>query len=53
MESIPLFLAIVYFLYIVYWSIKNDAARSVRDQSGLLRMRPPADEKGADHSKQL
>ena len=31
-------LSVIAFGYIVLWSIRNDRARSVKDQTGLLRM---------------
>jgi hypothetical protein len=39
MTSIALGVFIVFILYIMIWSIKNDGVRSIREQTGLIRMR--------------
>ena len=38
MGSIAFFLAILLVFYIIYWSIKNDHADSIKNQSGFLKM---------------
>jgi len=35
--------------YVVYWVVKNDGARKLEDQTGLLRMR--AERTGAERRK--
>jgi hypothetical protein len=39
--SIALGLFILCVVYVAYWSVKNDAAKSIDDQGGFLRMRRP------------
>ncbi len=33
--------AILAIYYVFYWSIKNDKAESIADQTGFIRMKPP------------
>lgn len=47
MTSIALAACIVFIIYVMIWSLKNDGARSIDDQTGFLRMRDPAKEKPA------
>jgi len=42
MTSIALGVFIILIIYVMVWSIRNDDARSIRDQTGLIRMRVPA-----------
>ena len=42
MTSIALGMFIVFIIYIMIWSIKNDGARSISEQTGLIRMRDPS-----------
>ena len=53
MTSIALGLFILFMIYIVIWSVKNDQARSISDQTGLIRMREPArpNEGGPERSR--
>ncbi|MGD1876718.1 MAG: hypothetical protein ACFB13_04365 [Kiloniellaceae bacterium] len=46
MTSIALGVFIVFIIYVMIWSIRNDGARSIREQTGFIRMRVPA--KSAD-----
>ena len=41
MTGIALALFTLFIAYIMIWSFKNDHARSIGDQSGLIRMRDP------------
>jgi hypothetical protein len=41
MESVAVFLTGVAMVWIVFWFVRNDGARSIRDQRGLFRMRVP------------
>jgi hypothetical protein len=42
MTSIALGVFITFIIYIMIWSIKNDGARSISEQTGLIRMRDPS-----------
>jgi hypothetical protein len=39
MTSIAFGVVIIFILYVMIWSIKNDGAKSISDQIGLIRMR--------------
>ena len=39
MTSIALGVFIIFIIYIMIWSIKNDNAASIGDQTGFIRMR--------------
>lgn len=39
MESLIFLGAILFIGYIIYWSLRNDKAKSISDQTGLIRMR--------------
>jgi hypothetical protein len=39
LESLYILLGIVAVWYILYWSIRNDKARSIGEQTGWLRMK--------------
>lgn len=39
--SIALGIFILCVIYVAYWSVKNDAAESIDDQMGFVRMRRP------------
>jgi len=39
--SIALGLFILAILYVAFWSVKNDAAGTIEDQVGFIRMRLP------------
>ena len=41
MESVAVFLVGVAMVWLVFWAVRNDGARSIRDQRGLFRMRVP------------
>ena len=41
MESVAVFLTGVAMVWIVFWIVRNDGARSIREQQGLFRMRVP------------
>lgn len=53
MEPVIFFLAIGCILYIVYWGLRNDKAKSISDQQGLIRMRDhsSADEDSAPKAR--
>lgn len=42
MLSIALGLFIVFIVYVMIWSIKNDGAESIDEQTGFIRMRRPS-----------
>ena len=39
MTSIALVVFIGFIVYVMVWSIKNDSARSISEQTGVIRMR--------------
>lgn len=39
LESLYLLLGCAAIWYILYWSIRNDKAKSIKDQTGLIRMK--------------
>ncbi len=41
MTSIALGIVIVFIVYVMIWSIRNDGVRRIGDQTGLIRMRDP------------
>ena len=41
MVSIALGIFILAILYVIFWSMKNDKARSIDEQTGFIRMREP------------
>lgn len=45
MVSIALGLFVIFIVYVMIWSIKNDDARSIGDQTGLIRMREPSNKR--------
>lgn len=49
MTSIALALFIVFIVYVMIWSIRNDGARSIREQNGYIKMRVPP-EKADDNA---
>lgn len=49
MESVVFVLAVVFILYIIYWSIQNDGAKNQSEQKGLLRMLVPHPDKDLDN----
>lgn len=52
MTAIALAIFILAIVYVMVWSIKNDHARSIGDQTGLIKMRNPSrgDRKSADRN---
>ena len=50
-ESLYLLLGIVAVWYILYWSIRNDKVRSIKDQTGWLRMKNDGPEDSPEASK--
>ena len=44
MESAAVFLVGIAVIMLVFWIVQNDGASSIRDQRGLFRMRPPAEQ---------
>jgi len=42
MTSVALGVFIIFILYVMIWSIKNDKVRSILDQTGLIKMRDPS-----------
>lgn len=49
MTSIALFIFIAAIIYVMIWSIRNDGVRSIREQTGFVRMRVPPEAKEADN----
>ncbi|MFQ5347377.1 MAG: hypothetical protein ACE5ED_05990 [Rhodothalassiaceae bacterium] len=47
-QSILLVLAIAAIWYVIAWSIRNDKARSIGDETGLIRLRRVRDGKDED-----
>jgi hypothetical protein len=41
MTSIALGLFILFIVYVIVWSIKNDGAKSIGHQTGIIKMRDP------------
>lgn len=41
MTAIALVIFTCFILYVMIWSIKNENARSTRDQTGIIKMRDP------------
>jgi hypothetical protein len=41
MTAIALAIFIVFILYVMLWSVRNDGAKSIGDQKGLIKMRDP------------
>lgn len=39
--SVALGIFIACIIYVVVWSVKNDAAKSIENQDGFIRMRVP------------
>lgn len=39
--SIAFGIFILAIIYVIYWGVKNDAAQSIEDQVGFIRMRVP------------
>jgi hypothetical protein len=42
MTSIALGVFVLFIVYVMVWSIKNDQMRSISEQTGFIRMRDPA-----------
>jgi hypothetical protein len=51
MTSVALGIFIVFIVYVMIWSIKNDGARSIGDQSGIIKMRDPSDTAGKPYQR--
>ena len=47
MESAAVFLVGIAMIWIVFWIVRNDGVRSIRDQRGLFRMRVPPEAEAA------
>ena len=41
MEEVGVFLAGVFVIWLAFWTISNEKAKSIGDQRGLFRMRNP------------
>jgi len=41
MTAIALAVFIVFIIYVMIWSIRNDGVRSIREQTGYIKMRVP------------
>jgi hypothetical protein len=50
MTSIALAIFILFIVYVMVWSIKNDGAASIGEQTGFIRMLDPS-RKAADAAK--
>src|SRR4051812_37512338 len=48
MTAIALVIFTGFVLYVMVWSIKNGNARSIKDQTGIIRMRDPSGTGKAD-----
>ncbi len=48
MVGIAFGLAVFSFVYIVFWSIRNDGVKDLGEQKGLLRMKTPQPQKDGD-----
>jgi hypothetical protein len=51
MTSVALGIFIVFIVYVMIWSIKNHGARSIADQSGIIKMRDPTDAAGKPYRR--
>jgi hypothetical protein len=51
LESLYILLGIVAVWYILYWSIRNDKARSIGEQTGWLRMKNDGPEQNPEATK--
>ena len=38
-EGVLFFSVVMFVVYIVFWSVQNDSAKTLSEQRGLLRMR--------------
>ena len=41
-------LALFGFVYIIFWSVRNDGVKDLGEQKGLLRMKAPQPQKDGD-----
>ncbi len=48
MGSVAFGLALFGFVYIIFWSVRNDGVKDLREQKGLLRMKAPQPQKDDD-----
>lgn len=48
MSSIAFLLGILAFIYIVFWSVRNDHVSSKEEQRGLLRMKTNTPDENTD-----
>ena len=48
MVSVAFGLALLGFVYIIYWSVRNDGVKDLGEQKGLLRMKAPQPQKDGD-----
>ena len=48
MTGIAFGLALISFVYIIYWSIWNDGVETLGEQKGLLRMKVPTNQEKTD-----
>ncbi len=51
MQSIYFGIFVLLIGWVIFWSIKNDRARSIGDQKGLFSMRLPKEQPGAGAPK--
>ena len=51
LQSLYLLLGIVAIWYILYWSIRNDKVRSIKEQKGWLRMKNDGREHNPEATK--
>ena len=49
MTSIALGLFILFIVYVMVWSIKNDQMPSISEQTGFIKMRDPARPANGSH----
>jgi hypothetical protein len=44
MDSLGILASLFFVIYLIYWSLKNDKVRSIKEQVGFFRMRNPGTE---------
>ena len=48
MDALGILGSLLFVVYLVYWSLKNDKVRYIKDQVGFLRMRDPGTEQSSE-----
>ena len=44
MESVVFFMSVAAIVYVLFWSIQNDGAKSQKEHRGFLKMKVPTEE---------